>query len=97
MKRRRLTIAACLVFVAANVADAVITWILLSGGVGTEGNPVMAFVLAEGAWKFFALKALIPVELAILMARHRRTASATILATAFVAVCAWNMTWLLQA
>jgi hypothetical protein len=84
-----------IILVAANVADILLTWSLLNGGLGIEGNPIMAFVLAGGFWKSVVLKVLIPLEIALVLVRKRRLASLAILATGFLGICIWNATWII--
>jgi hypothetical protein len=80
-----------IILVVVNVADILLTWSLLNQGVGVEGNPIMAFILAGGFWNSVVLKFLVALEVALIAIRKRRLGVLAVLATGFFLIVAWNI------
>jgi len=78
-----------IVFVLANVADLVLTRTALSLG-AVEANPIMALFIGGSLWSVILLKVVVPVLISFLLIRRRKVASLSIVAFAFMAICAWN-------
>lgn len=81
-------------FVTANIADILLTWLILGDG-GVELNPIMAFFIEAGFWKSVLFKVGLPLVVASVLIRNRRLASLAILTVAFTGIAVWNATWVL--
>lgn len=87
--RMKVLIALAAVFVAANVIDLVLTRQALSQG-AIELNPIMAVFVRDTFWRALLIKGVIPALISVLLILRRKVAVLSILAFAFVAICAWN-------
>ena len=94
MKGRKLLIVLAVIFVAANLADILITAFVLQAG-GTELNPVMGAVISGGWPRAVALKVALPAVIALVLVRLRRRAMLAVLAVAFTLVAGWNIAGLI--
>ena len=78
-----------IVFVLANVVDLVLTRQALAVG-AVEANPIMALFIGGSLWSVILLKVVEPILISFLLIRRRKVAVLSIVAFAFVAICAWN-------
>jgi hypothetical protein len=94
MKGRKLLIVLAVIFVAANVADILLTWLALRAG-GAEVNPIMGAVISGGWPRAVALKVALPAVIALVLVRQGRLAMLAVLAGAFTLITGWNVAGLL--
>jgi hypothetical protein len=89
-----------LTFLALNIIDLVLTLHILAAGIGTEGNPVMAWVFRGGLVHAFLYKLIFPLLLAALLVdfsgRHiRGMLILKVLVFAWVIICLFNLSVIL--
>ena len=90
MKSKSLLTILAGIFVAASLADILLTWRVVQAG-GSEVNPVIGAVISAGWPLAITLKVLLPAVIAIALVRRRRLAMLAILAVAFTLLMFWNI------
>lgn len=94
MKGRKALITLAVIFVAANVVDILLTWLILRAG-GAEVNPIMGAIISGGWPRAVALKVALPAVIALALVKLNRLAMLAVLAVAFTAIAGWNITALI--